>query len=272
MHRWRRTRVPLPDGASMPMVVLGDGTPVVYLPGAGDGLSTVYDAAPGIAWTFRARSHRHRMHVLSRREPIPEGHGVAGHARDVIAAIERLGIGPVVLECNSAGGPVGQLVAARRPDLVRALVLASTGHRVDGAAAERIERWLEMVRGRRWAEFAWDTAQVTYRWPGRFAWARWMVAPPLGSLSRPRDPDRIERILSELLGIDHTQELGGIRCPTLVFAGALDPLFPPEVQREMAALIPRARLVLAPGLLHGADLESREYAPAVDDLIAAIAR
>lgn len=50
--------------------------------------------------------------------------------------------------------------------------------------------------------------------------------------------------------------LPAISCPTLVLTGALDVITPPECAREMAGLIPHARLELVPGCGHLSTLEA----------------
>jgi pimeloyl-ACP methyl ester carboxylesterase len=56
----------------------------------------------------------------------PSGdHGVASHVAAVVALLERSSRRPVHLVGNSMGGLISTLVAARRPDLVRSLLLIS---------------------------------------------------------------------------------------------------------------------------------------------------
>lgn len=264
----RKTKITLADGGIMPAVTLGDGpTPVVTIPGAGDGLSTVYDSARNLAWFYRRRARHQRMYLLSRREGFSAAHGIAEHADDYIEALETLRLGPVILECNSAGGPIGQQIAARRPDLVGALVLASTAHRLDANAAAVIEGWLKMVTESRWGDFGWDTTVKTYRAASRLAMVGAVLKPMFGSIIRPSDPQRIANLLRGLLGFDNSGTLEQINCPTLVFGGTRDPIFTPELQHQMAESITDCRFVQATGHLHGADLESDQYPPEVVDLI-----
>lgn len=266
---YKKQIVHLDSGARMPCVETGRGrTHVVYLPGAGDGLSSVGDAAAGLAWTFRRRAPHHRMHIVGRRENIPDNYRIADHARDIIETLDQLALGPVLLECNSAAGPIGQQIAAQRPDLVRALVLASTTHRLDAHASAVIQRWLELAREGRWGDLAWDTTLVTYRAARRFRAAGPLLSPLLGIVSRPRDPVRFPRLLEGLIGLDQGDLLPKITRPTLVFGGAEDPVFGTDLQREMASKIPSARFVSVPGYLHGADLESRQYPREVSRLLA----
>ncbi|MFC4560571.1 alpha/beta fold hydrolase [Nocardiopsis mangrovi] len=61
------------------------------------------------------------------------------------------------------------------------------------------------------------------------------------------------RMLNDLTGRVHE-----IRAPTLFFHGADDPIVDPEGSRRAAARMPRARLVVAPGCGHWAQLEAHE--------------
>lgn len=265
---YSRFTLSLSNGAVMPVVKLGDGeTPVVTIPGAGDGLATVYDSARRLAWFYRDRAPHQTMHLVSRRENIPADHSIEDHARDYMEALDRLRLTSVILECNSAGGLIGHQIAAQRPDLVRALVLASTAHRLDARATAVVESWLKMIEDRRWADLGWDSTVKTYRRAKQLRWAAPLLRPALGLMSRPKDTQRLEHLLRGLLGVDHTSILQRIESPTLVFGGTRDPIFSGELQRQMADGIRHCRFVQAPGHLHGADLESPLYATSVAQLI-----
>lgn len=270
LPKYQRTKLELSDGGLMPLVTTGQGRiRVVTIPGAGDGLSTVYESARSLAWFYRRRAPHQRMHVVSRREGFGAQHGIADHATDYIEALERLQLGSVILECNSAGGPIGQQIAARRPDLVSGLVLASTAHRLDAGATGVVEAWLQMIANAKWAEFAWDTTVKTYRAADRLSWASSLVKPILGRIVRPSDPQRITHLLRGLLEFDNSSVLSRIACPTLVFGGDRDPIFATDLQRELADGITGATFVQASGHLHGADLESDRYPVEFNRLIAA---
>jgi proline iminopeptidase len=85
--------------------------------------------------------------------------------------------------------------------------------------------------------------------------ARWRdLAIPLYTRTKP-DPARMQRTVLHPAVIewfnrpggeggtfDLLGQLGGIRCPTLVLGGTLDPMTPIECQRDLAAAIPRALL------------------------------
>jgi pimeloyl-ACP methyl ester carboxylesterase len=263
----RAGRLSMSDGAELPYLRMGDGpVPLVTVLGAGDGQRTVSDAATQLAWLFRGRRDRYRMLLLSRRHPIPDDHGIAGHAADMVWAVEQLGWGRAVWECNSAGGPIGQLVAHRRPDLVAGLVLSSSLHRTAAHTRSVLERWLELLDRRRWRDYLWSTIEHTYH---HGLW-RYRLAKPLLGLTIRRDyiDTRTRPILRELLDLDHRRILPSIAAPALVVGGERDRVVPPEIMREMADLLPDSRLRLYDAYGHGNDVENPAYAHDLDEFVA----
>lgn len=268
MVKYHRSKLRTRDDAMMPVLELGRGPrSVVMIPGAGDGLTTVYDSARRLSWFYRRRAPHFKMHIISRRDNIPSDHSIEDHARDYIEAIDQLGLRSIVLECNSAGGFIGQQIAVQRPDLVDSLILASTAHRIDDRATAIIKSWLRMAEDRRWAELGWDSTLKTYRMAERFRWAGPLMKPALALSFRPKDPNRTVHLLRGLLGVDNTEILDQISSPTLVFGGSQDPIFSSALQRQMADRIPDCWFVEAEGYLHGADLESPLYSESVASFV-----
>lgn len=101
---------------------------------------------------------------------------------DVIAVIEALGEGPVVLAGHSMGGTTSLLAAGARPDLVRALALADPVMAPDVVrlvtktrwGKERMHRWMPLARGalRRRARFP-DRATALAGYRGRGGFKTW---------------------------------------------------------------------------------------------------
>jgi pimeloyl-ACP methyl ester carboxylesterase len=267
--RNHRGLLQLPDGAHLPYLILGRGEiPIVTIPGAGDGLSTVYDGAIQLRLFYTARARRYRMLVLSRRQPIPAGFSVEQHAADMLYAVDKLGWPPSVLELNSAGGPIGQVMAVKNPQQVPGLILSVTLHRTAEQTRQVIEHWLGLADAGRWSEFSWDSIARTFR-PQTVARYRYMRS-LLGLVARPKDPERVKNLLSTLLELDNSPILPQIACPALVIGGEEDQVVPAEVQREMASLIPNSKLKLYPGYGHGNDQENPDYQRQVDHFIASV--
>lgn len=100
---------------------LGEGPSIVLIHGLASNLR-MWD---GVAWRLRGSGHRVvacdlRGHGQS---PKPDGpYDVPTVAADVIALIDRLGLGACLLAGQSYGGTVALQVAAERPDLTAAVV------------------------------------------------------------------------------------------------------------------------------------------------------
>ena len=240
---------------------LGVGTlSTVIVPAASDGLWTAGQSLVSsvwLAWRYRRRLKTHRLMVLSRREPIPFSFDVQRHADDYLQAVEQLHWGPAVWECVSAGGPIGQWTALRRPDLVQGLILASTTHRVDKRLHMMLTTWCRLACERRWAEL-YSNMLYLNQGPKTIHRDR-RLRPFMRMLPTPWSPQRFVRLVSGLLTLDNRAMLPNIGCPTLVVGGRDDRLIAAGLQQEMARLIPHSRLVLYEGYGHAAPLEHPEY-------------
>jgi 3-oxoadipate enol-lactonase len=207
--------------------------------------------------------------LRDRFEPLPldlRGHGSArwdgtpftvdDMAADVIAELEARGITRTALVGASLGGCTAQLVAARRPDLVSALVLADTtawyGPRAPASWAER-------------EEYARSTPREVQL---GFQRDRWFGGEVNGHQAR----SLTERIFADtdsaahaeacraLGAFDARDRLPEISAPTLVITGDEDMATPPEMGRLLGESITGARFHLVPGGRHFCFLDRPEVA------------
>ena len=112
----------------------GAGDPVVLLHGGMCTIETWGAQVPAFVERYRVYLPERRGHG---RTPDVEGPMTyAGMAEDTIAFLDALAIGPAHLVGWSDGALVGLLVAMRRPDLVRKLVLIGQAVTLDGARPE----------------------------------------------------------------------------------------------------------------------------------------
>lgn len=181
---------------------------------------------------------------------------LANDAADFVAA---LGRGPVHFVGMSMGGMVGLRLAARFPQLVRSLVLIDT--------SAQAEPWQQRWRFRLLCALvpllgikrlvpqvlALMFGPSTHRDPGKQAllakWREKLVALP---------PTIVRQVRGVINRGDISDELAGIRCPTLVIFGAEDDLTPADCSWRIATRIANAEAVRIEKAGHSSSLEQPE--------------
>lgn len=184
---------------------------------------------------YRIVLYDKRGHGLS--EATPQPYRLSDHVNDLAALLDHLGIGASVIVGLSVGGMIAQGLATLRPDLVRALVLCDTGHKIGDQAMwnQRIETVNEkgiaaLADGimKRWFTPA-------YRSPGNpdfVGYVAMLTRTPVdgyaGTCAAVRDADL-------------TESTRALKLPTLCLCGDQDGATPPALVRELASLIEGAR-------------------------------
>ena len=176
----------------------------------------------------------------------------------LVALLDHLGVDRAVVVGHSMGGMVAQELVARRADRVAALALVATSPAFGTPGGE----WQREFLRQRLAPL--DAGKTPAD-----------IAPALvrGMFGDDPDPRAIARAvdcmaavpvatyraaLHCLVGFDRREDLGKIRCPTLVLAAERDRVAAPSLMERMAAAIPGARYACLPGVGHLANMERPE--------------
>lgn len=171
-------------------------------------------------------------------------HGVADLADDAAALIEAAGGGRCVFVGLSVGGLVGQELARRRPDLLRALALISTAARIGTA-----EVWDERIAAVEAGGCAAIAEGAMERWFSPAFRATPALAPWRNMLERTPG-EAWAATARAIRDADLTADGPLIAVPTLAVAGELDGSTPPAVVEAMARAIPGAAFHVVPGVGH----------------------
>jgi 3-oxoadipate enol-lactonase/4-carboxymuconolactone decarboxylase len=160
------------------------------------------------------------------------------HVDDLIQLLDSLGLSQVCLCGLSVGGMISQGVAGRRPDLVKALVLCDTAHRI--GTAEMWDSRIEAIRRDGIEPIAesvlerWFTPE--FRQEKKAALALWR------SMLVNTQAKGYTNTCAAIRDADFTQVCTKLTMPTLCLVGEKDGATPPDLVQSMAKLIPNARL------------------------------
>jgi 3-oxoadipate enol-lactonase len=241
-----------------------EDAPVVVLSNSLGATLEMWDRnAAALAARFRVVRYDLRGHG---RSPVPDGPSrIADLGGDLVALLDRLGVERASLVGVSLGGMVSLWTAIHHAGRVGALVPCFTA-----AALGPPEAWAARA------------AMVLADGAGAVAAAvvgRWFT-PAFAA----REPEVVEGFRSGIAAtsaagyascchaietLDLRADLGAIRAPTLVVAGADDPSTPAEHGRLIAGAVPGARLVVLRGAAHLGNVErADEFNRLVIDFLA----
>lgn len=189
------------------------------------------------------------------------GDRIDEHVDDLVLLLGELGLKQVYLCGLSFGGMVAQELAAQRPDLVKALILCDTAHRI-GTPEIWDERIKAILRGgmESVAEPVldrWFTPEYRQTHEAEFAlWRSMLVHTPVqGYIST----------CAAIRDADLTDACRALKVPTLCLVGERDGATPPDLVRFMAELIPEARFQVIAGAGHLPCIEQPAAMAAVID-------
>lgn len=168
------------------------------------------------------------------------------HVNDLAALIDHFQASKVILCGLSVGGMIAQGLAAIRPDLVRALILCDTGHKIgtpdmwDARISAVKEQGIAGISDailERWFTKTYRSAENAEFTGYRMMLERTPLEGYLGTCAAIRDSD-------------FTQSSAALKLPTICVVGTEDGSTPPSLVGELARLIPGAMYQEVPGAAH----------------------
>lgn len=237
--------------------ITANGISVEYaLHGPEDGPALVFIAGMGGAGSFwnpqlEAFARTHRVLVYDQR-------GTGGTARvkvdnveqladDLIALMRALGIEKADLVGHSTGGAIAMVLAVKAPELARSLVLYASVHRAD-AYRHRVWGLRKLILQQLGPEVYARTTSLFFYPPEYVAQndAAIQQAEQRAASGEVPAPEIQASRIDAILNFEFVEPLANVKAPTLVYCAEDDMLTPAYFSREIAGLIPNARLVLLP--------------------------
>lgn len=248
------------NDASIHYQVIGgpaDKPVIVFANSLGTDFRIWRDVIVRLAGDFAILLYDKRGHGLSDVGQPP--YSIEDHASDLIGLLETLEIKQAIVCGLSVGGLIAQALYRQRPDLVRALILCDTAHkigttemwnsRIASVEADGIASLVDGVMER------WFTP--AFRRPENIAYAgyRNMLArqPAAGYAAT----------CGAIRDADYTDSARKIAVPTLCVVGDQDGSTPPDLVRSLAQLIPGARFEIIRDAGHIPCVEQPEALTAV---------
>jgi 3-oxoadipate enol-lactonase len=189
---------------------------------------------------YRVIRYDHRGQGQSARHPREEL-DMDTLTADAAALIELLELGRVTFVGNSMGGFVGLRLAARRPELLRSVVVMGTSADAEEQAAQ-MDQLIEILEAQGMEPVLDGVLQFMMGDTTLTDPSRAEVLAGVRELLLSRTPEYADAAWHIAHRPSILGELGRIEVPLLIVAGAEDHTYPPVKSEQIAAHVPHARL------------------------------
>ncbi|MGY6705822.1 alpha/beta fold hydrolase [Roseinatronobacter sp.] len=227
-----------------------EGPVLVLSSGLGCDVRVWAPLLPHLPKWLRVLVYDHRGHGASLAPQGPYSMGQL--VRDTETLLDELGVGACVFLGQGLGGLVGQGLATKRPDLLRALVMSGTAARLETAA--RWQARADMVLAQGMITMATQTLKGWFtpaflRSPAAAPWRDMLLTCPSHGWAGSAQA---------IAGSDFYTTTAALRLPVLGLAGDRDALTPPDLLRETTDLVTGAQFAIIRRAGHLAQIEQPE--------------
>jgi 3-oxoadipate enol-lactonase len=198
---------------------------------------------------FRVVRYNTRGHGGS---PVPDGpYSIDDLADDLVALLDRLGVGRAHLVGLSLGGMTALRVAARDSERVDRLAVLCTGAQLPPASG-----WTDRATTVRSGGSGAVATAVVERWfTAKYLSAHPEVRQAAEAMVTATPAQGYAACCEAIAALDLRDELASITAPTLAIAGADDPATPPPKLEEIATGVKNGKLLVVARAAHLANAE-----------------
>ena len=237
-----------------------NGPTIVFSNSLGTDMRIWDDVISHLPKNLRILRYDKRGHGLSDCPKSPYSMGAL--VRDIEALMDQFGLKNSLFIGLSIGGLIGQGLAVKRLDLIRALVLSNTGARIGNR-----QIWEERISKVKSSGMKGLTEQTMKRWFSK----KFSKRTELNIWKNMFERQPIEGYIgcsNAISGTDFYTPTSSLRLPTIGIAGSEDGSTPPDLVRETCDLIPGSQFNLIKGVGHIPCVEAPEkYARILSDFM-----
>jgi len=230
----------------------GYGDPVLLIPGLGSDAGAYAQFIPSVADSYKLIIVENRG---SGRSAKPPGeYSTMMMAEDAVLLLQHLGVQRAHVIGKSMGGMIAQMIAARHPEMVRSLVLASTlmQHDEYGKEMLAIGRILALKAG------LYETYRLAFllSYSKEYCMTHWTRLEEARRFleNAPHPEDFVRGYIAQSLACENHDSCDLaplIKAPTLILVGKEDGITTPDHSRSLAAVIKRSQITIFPRGGHG---------------------
>ncbi|MBQ6560059.1 MAG: alpha/beta hydrolase [Erysipelotrichaceae bacterium] len=229
----------------------GDKT-MVILPGLS--LKPVVDSAKAVKSAYKCFNQEYTVYLFDRRSDVGDSYTINEMAEDTIGKIEELELKDIYLLGVSQGGMIAQMIALKRPDLIKKIVLASTASRFDDG---KTEDWIALAEEKDAKKLTHTFSKLIYS-PSTYR----KFKPFLALMYKDMNEEDLRKFAvyaKGCLGFDVSEQVKDIRIPTLVLGSIKDQVIAPKEMIFLHEQMPDSEIYLYEDYSHAVYDEADDF-------------
>jgi pimeloyl-ACP methyl ester carboxylesterase len=203
---------------------------------------------------YKELAKKYTVYSLNRKADLPQGYTTRDMANDYAEMVRNELNWPVDVMRLSTGGTIAQYFALDHPDLVRRLILASTGYVLSEGGKQLQLHVGEMAKHRKWRKAYTAMMDGVYPEGGFKRMFFKCVMTIMTFFNKPDDPSDVVITIESEDQHNFKDHLDELKVPTLVIGGETDFFYP---IRETGEAIPYAEMILYEDYGHNAWMDNR---------------
>lgn len=219
---------------SMDYFSFGSGEKVmIMLPGMS--VTSVMLSADAVESAYSIFKKDFTVYLFDCIKNMPKGYSVEDMARDTASAIKALGLKDIYIFGASQGGMIAQVIAARHPELVKKILVASSVSLQNDVSKNNFEKWKELASSGDCVALNTDVFYKIYS--ENFIKQNKAAIDNLLNCGTSEELDRFYKMADACENYEFLKMNCQIECPVLVIGALKDKVFTPDIVNKTARML-----------------------------------